>query len=45
MILEEYKISNNLGVIIGGNAITNDTLCRTIANWYLNNKGSAWDPE
>jgi hypothetical protein len=31
-ILIEYEISRNLGVIIGDNATTNDTLCRTIAS-------------
>jgi hypothetical protein len=44
-ILEEYDISDKLGVIIGDNASTNDTLCRTIAKWYHDNQERAWDAE
>lgn len=44
-VLEEYEISRNLGAIIGDNATTNDTLCRTIAQWYSDEFDLLWEPE
>lgn len=44
-ILLEYEIAQNLGVIIGDNATTNDTLCRTICKWYSDKFDILWDPE
>jgi hypothetical protein len=44
-ILEEYQIGPKLGSIIGDNSTTNDTLCRTIAEWQEEEFEVAWDPE
>jgi hypothetical protein len=44
-ILDEYEISDKLGVIIGDNVGSNDTLCRTICKWYQDEHGKVWDPE
>jgi hypothetical protein len=44
-VLEEFDISDKLGMIIGDNASTNDTLCRTISKWYQDEYERAWDPE
>lgn len=44
-VLEEYEITDNLGVIIGDNATTNDTLCRTIGAWFQENNRPEWDPQ
>jgi hypothetical protein len=45
MVLEEYDISQDLGVITGDNAATNDTLCRTICKWQSDTFNSKWEPE
>jgi hypothetical protein len=44
-ILDEYDITDLLGAIIGDNATTNDTLCRTIGTWFQENNKPEWNPE
>jgi hypothetical protein len=44
-VLEEYDIIDNLGVIIGDNATTNDTLCRTISVWFEENGKPEWNAQ
>jgi hypothetical protein len=44
-VLEEYGIFNSLRVIIGDNASTNDTLCRTISSWFQETLERDWDPQ
>jgi hypothetical protein len=45
VICEEYGIWTNLGAVIGDNATTNDTLCRTISQWFSQNLERSWDSE
>jgi len=44
-VLEEYEISQDLGVITGDNATTNDTLCRTISKWQSTTFKLKWEPD
>jgi hypothetical protein len=46
-ILLDFQIINRLGVIIGDNSGTNDTLCRSISSWRIQNlpEQPEWDPE
>jgi hypothetical protein len=44
-ILLEYEIVQKLGVIIGDNSGTNDTLCRTISKWLSDDLNMEWEPE
>jgi hypothetical protein len=44
-ILEEYDCLEKLGVIIGDNASTNDTLCRTISTYFQEELEMEWNPE
>jgi hypothetical protein len=44
-VLKEYQLLDDLGVIIGDNASTNDTLCRTISEWFRENREIEWNDE
>jgi hypothetical protein len=44
-ILDGYEISDILGVIIGDDVGSNDTLYRTICRWYQDKHEEVWDPE
>jgi len=43
-VLQDYGINRKLGCIIGDNASTNDTLCRTISSYLQENEDITWDP-
>ncbi len=44
-VLEDYGITKRLGNIIGDNAATNGTLCRTIHKYYSEELSMEWDHE
>jgi hypothetical protein len=44
-VLEEYEIVEKLGYVIGDNASTNGTLCRTISTSLLEDYSTEWDYE
>jgi hypothetical protein len=44
-VLQDYGIVRKLGAIIGDNATTNDTLCREIEDYLLEEEGLSWDAE
>jgi hypothetical protein len=42
-VLQDYAIVRKLGVIIADNSTTNDTLCRTISQYLLDNENLTWN--
>jgi hypothetical protein len=42
-ILQDYGIVQSLGAVMGNNALTNDTLCRTIEDYLLEEENTVWD--
>jgi hypothetical protein len=44
-VLMEWGLWHDLGVIIGDNVTTNDTLCRTISEWFSLHTEREWDPQ
>jgi len=42
-LLQEYGIENKIGAVIGNNATTNNTLCRTMAQWLGSEKKINWN--
>ena len=42
-ILQDYGIVRSLGAIMGDNASTNNTLCRTIKDYLLKEENTVWD--
>jgi hypothetical protein len=42
-VLEDYGIIENIGVLIGDNSTTNDTLCRTMAAYLSTEKKINWN--
>lgn len=45
VLVYEYEIAQKLGVIVGDNSGTNDTLCRTICQWLHDEYQIQWEPE
>jgi hypothetical protein len=43
-ILQEYGIVQKIGIVIGDNSSTNDTLCRAVSNYLNTKEGIQWDP-
>jgi hAT family C-terminal dimerisation region len=43
-VLQDYGIVRRLGAVVADNSTTNDTLCRTISHYLLENEGIIWDP-
>ena len=44
-ILQDYGIVRSLGAVMGDNASTNDTLCRTIEDYLLEEENIVWDAD
>jgi hypothetical protein len=44
-VLQDYGIVQKLGSIVSDNATTNDTLCRTIGSYLLEQERIDWDPD
>ena len=42
-LLKEYMIERRIGIVIGDNATTNDTLCRTMAQWFTSEQKINWN--